>query len=347
MPEPLVSLCLPTLNARAFLEERLETLRAQTLQDWELIACDSGSEDGTWETLRRYENDPRLRLFQVPRAGVYAGWNECLRRARGRYVHIATADDTCRPDFLEKLVTALERHPDADLAVCQFDFIDAAGRVLSPPRRRLDAFYGAWLERPHRRPRETEILLHLFVGIPWTTAGALVFRAALLSRAGWFEPAAGADADRYWSLRASFHSDTLSLPERLATWRQRPDQVSRRWEQGWPARNWRRLAAAVDECRACVPAAWQRDAAWREKLLAGARAAYRRGFCLDRGWLRRRPLEFAAGLARAAAREPAYAWRRLATGLTWQAPEYLDGEEQVRRLIDEWHIAWEPRPLEP
>ena len=198
----------------------MDSILSQTLPDWELIVCDSRSDDGSCAFFGKFKNDPRIKLHQVPRAGVYAGWNECLRRVTGRYVHVATADDTCRPDFLERMVAALERQPDAGLAVCQFDFIDHEGRVLDPPpRRRLDTFYGRWLETPHRRPGETEVLIHLFVGIPWTTAGALVFRSSLLNRTGPFREDAGGDADRYWSLRASLHADTISLPERMATWR--------------------------------------------------------------------------------------------------------------------------------
>ena len=73
---PVVSICLPTLNARAFLKERIDSILEQTLTGWELIVCDSFSNDGTWEYLQQYNGDPRFRLYQVPREGLYAGWNE-------------------------------------------------------------------------------------------------------------------------------------------------------------------------------------------------------------------------------------------------------------------------------
>ena len=105
---PLVSICMPTLNARRFLEPRMDSILAQTLTDWELIVCDSVSDDGTWEYMQRFRDDPRVRLFQIPREGLYAGWNECLRRATGQYIYVATADDTCQPELLETMVGALE-----------------------------------------------------------------------------------------------------------------------------------------------------------------------------------------------------------------------------------------------
>ena len=106
---PTVSICLPTLNAQRFLEVRMATILAQTLTDWELIVCDSFSDDGTWEYFQQFKDDSRIRLYQVPKEGLYAGWNECLRRCRGEYIYIATADDTMVPECLEKMVGALER----------------------------------------------------------------------------------------------------------------------------------------------------------------------------------------------------------------------------------------------
>ena len=107
--QPLISICLPSLNGRSFLKDRLNSIMAQTLTDWELIVCDSYSDDGSWEFLQQFADDGRIRLYQVPRAGLYAGWNECLKRCRGEYVYIATVDDTCEATFLEKMVEALEK----------------------------------------------------------------------------------------------------------------------------------------------------------------------------------------------------------------------------------------------
>lgn len=87
----------------------MESIVGQRLMDWELIVCDSYSDDGSWEFLEKFRDDPRVRLHQVPREGPYAGWNECLRRATGEYVYIATADDTCDPTLLERMIEAMEK----------------------------------------------------------------------------------------------------------------------------------------------------------------------------------------------------------------------------------------------
>ena len=46
--EPLVSICLPNLNTRPFLDERMETILGQTFKDWVSIICDGYPNDGTW-----------------------------------------------------------------------------------------------------------------------------------------------------------------------------------------------------------------------------------------------------------------------------------------------------------
>ena len=117
MTAPKVSICLPNLNTRSFLEERFATIYDQTFQDWELIVYDSFSDDGAWEYIQQQAAvEPRMRISQGPREGTPGSWNPCVCRATGRYVYIATSNDTMAPDCLENLVAAIEAHPECDLA---------------------------------------------------------------------------------------------------------------------------------------------------------------------------------------------------------------------------------------
>ena len=102
MTTPRVSICLPNLNTRPFLAERLATIFFQTLEDWELVVCDNLSEDGAWEYFtEQAAREPRLRIQQMPREGLYANWNNCIRLARGEFVYIATSEDTMAAECLE------------------------------------------------------------------------------------------------------------------------------------------------------------------------------------------------------------------------------------------------------
>ena len=224
---PLISICLPNLNTRPFLEERMETLLAQTFGDWELIVSDNYSDDGSWEFFQKFKDDPRIHLFQTPRAGMYANWNECVRRARGGYVYMATSDDTARPDLLERLVAPLERMPYIHLAMCDFDAIDERSKPWDPPMQQWQiAFYKEWLTTPSVRNGRTEFLLHACFGPTWHTMTSVLIRRPLLEKTGLFRNDCGSIADYDWDLRASLATDIAFVPGRLATWRVREGQAT-------------------------------------------------------------------------------------------------------------------------
>src|SRR5437868_13178094 len=112
---PRVSICLPNLNNRPFLDERLDTIFRQSFSDWELVIFDNDSQDGAWELFQEIAaRDDRVRLQRAPNRGMYANWNNCINAARGEYVYIATSDDTMAEDCLEKLVASLDAHPECD-----------------------------------------------------------------------------------------------------------------------------------------------------------------------------------------------------------------------------------------
>ena len=326
----------------------MESIFTQALTDWELIVCDSYSDDGTWEYLQQFKDDPRVRLYQVPREGLYAGWNECLKRCRGTYVHIAPADDTCLPTFLSRTVGLLEKQKTCDLAVTQFHFIDADDRIVSPPpARRLDAVYGKSIAFDVCRPREAEILIHYCIGgIPWVTASALVFRRTLLDSVGLFPADIGPNADVIWSLKCSLFSDTLSVPEFLATWRQLEGQASSSSPFADRASLYARLLAdMLDEYAYRIPPSWKRDPNWKEQLLFNIKNGLLRMYCLDRRTCKQQPLRFLRGAIKALQENPHYLWKRMRSGFSWNSPEYLPEEKWFWELVQRWNVDWAPRQL--
>lgn len=339
---PLVSVCMPALNARRFLEARMASLFQQTCGDWQLIVCDSYSEDGTWEFLQSYARDPRVKLHQVPKAGLYAGWNECLKRVSGRFFCFATSDDTAEPRFLEAMTGALARHDDVDIAACQFDLIDADGSRIEPRPEFPSDVYGEWLLKPHRRPGPLEFLVHLVRGGCWTSITSVLFRTSLLSKVGLFETAGTSVVDQLWAARTALHSDTIWLPEVLATWRRHDGQASSRWNRALARRQIELTAQTIEECEPFLPSSWKFDPAWRDKLLWGARHYYRAWYGLDRHWLREDRRRFFRNLGWSILHEPSYAVRRLASGLTWSDPVYRDSREVLMDLIRDWNVPWPP-----
>lgn len=110
MPDPMVSLLVPIFNVERYLRECLDSARAQTLDDIEVICINDGSTDGSRAIIQEYlDADPRFRVIDKANSGYGASMNMGLEAARGEYVAILESDDFFEPDALEKLVFAARK----------------------------------------------------------------------------------------------------------------------------------------------------------------------------------------------------------------------------------------------
>lgn len=108
MHEDLISVLVPVYNVREWLPDCLESISAQTWENWEAILVDDGSTDGSGEICDGYASkDPRFRVIHQENSGVSASRNNALSAAKGKYVYFADADDCLHPCALEYLHTAV------------------------------------------------------------------------------------------------------------------------------------------------------------------------------------------------------------------------------------------------
>lgn len=107
---PRVSVVMPVYNAEPYLRDALAGVLEQTFEDFELLAIDDGSTDGSLDVLRACA-DPRLRVVSRPHAGVVRTMNAALGLARAEVIARADADDVCLPQRLERQVRFLAEHP--------------------------------------------------------------------------------------------------------------------------------------------------------------------------------------------------------------------------------------------
>ena len=112
---PKVSVLLPTYNRAHMLGRAIDSIRAQTLRDWELIVLDDGSTDETQDLMRRYcAKDSRIHYVRQPNGGQARAQNMGLRLARGIYLHTQDDDDAAYADKLAKCAAALDERADGD-----------------------------------------------------------------------------------------------------------------------------------------------------------------------------------------------------------------------------------------
>jgi glycosyltransferase involved in cell wall biosynthesis len=232
MSTPLVSICLPNLNTLPFLHERIDTILRQTYQNWEMIVTDGFSDDGSWEFFQRLsKKDRRMSIAQAPREGPYPAWNNCINRSHGKYVYIATSDDTMAPECLEKLVGALERHPECDLAHCQLRTIDSEGRLKQNRWSRHSIFVlssGELFTKAHIRRAPFDGLLHLLGETVYHSITQLLIRQSLFTKIGLFESKWGSEGDFNWGMRAGLVANTIHVPDTWGGYRIHAEQATAR-----------------------------------------------------------------------------------------------------------------------
>jgi glycosyltransferase involved in cell wall biosynthesis len=239
-----------------FLRERFDSIFRQSLDDWELLAYDSYSEDGAWEFIRDLGmKEKRMRVFQGPRQGPYPAWNECLRRTKAEFVYIATSDDTMAVDCLEKMVVALEHHTDCDLAHCPLVFLDEAGASAAEPRWPQCTVFGhaigEMVNRAHVRRAPYDGLLHLTGQHVYLSMTQLLIRRSLFSRIGCFPSKWGSVSDFNWEMKAGLVANTVHVPDTWASWRVHGRQASASIDIYSPARDRKFEEMIQDAIQAC------------------------------------------------------------------------------------------------
>jgi glycosyltransferase involved in cell wall biosynthesis len=133
MSRPRLSIGLAVYNGADYLESAIESILAQTYTDFELIISDNASTDGTEVIARRFAAlDDRVVYHRNPvNIGGVRNENRTMSLARGDLFKLAAHDDVINPEFLERCVAALDRHPEADLCVPTARVMNVSGEEVA------------------------------------------------------------------------------------------------------------------------------------------------------------------------------------------------------------------------
>jgi glycosyltransferase involved in cell wall biosynthesis len=140
MPQPTLSIILPTYNRVTLLRNAIAALLRQTAPagSYEIVVVDNNSSDGTSEAVAAI-GDPRLRVIREPRQGLSYARNAGLEATSAPIVAFTDDDVEAAPGWVETIVSSLEAHPQAD---------GVGGRVLPAWTRQRPS----WLTREHWAP---------------------------------------------------------------------------------------------------------------------------------------------------------------------------------------------------
>lgn len=124
------SVILPVRNGGEYVKECVNSILAQTLQDFNLVVLDNNSTDGTVAWLESL-NDSRIIIHTSERSlSIEQNWGRIKDVPRNEFMTMIGHDDVLLPHYLEEMADLIKRFPDATLYQTHFSYIDAAGKFI-------------------------------------------------------------------------------------------------------------------------------------------------------------------------------------------------------------------------
>jgi len=119
---PAVSIVIPNYNHAPYLKQRIDSVLAQSFQDFEVIILDDCSTDESRTVIEDYRKNVKVQAIiynDVNSGGPFTQWKKGIEAASGKYIWIAESDDWCESSLLETLVTALTDNTECVMAYLQ------------------------------------------------------------------------------------------------------------------------------------------------------------------------------------------------------------------------------------
>ena len=211
---PEISVVIPCFNVRPPPSRGPSPrCRPRVRPDWEIVAVDDGSTDGTLDKLIELaEQDPRIRIVRQLNAGVSAARNTGIQKSIAPVVAFLDADDIWYRDYLSRVLAKLAAQPDLGFTFSRVDILDEHAN----PTGRTSTF----------EPGEIG-LDSLLRGNPATTCSNLVVRREVFDDTGCFETRLNHAEDQLWMVMAALHGWKIEgINEVLMGYRTNPRGLS-------------------------------------------------------------------------------------------------------------------------
>jgi glycosyltransferase involved in cell wall biosynthesis len=228
---PLVSIVVPTYNSARYLASTVDSIIAQTFDDWELVLIDDGSRDKTVQLSQQLAaGNPKIRAVTGSHGGPAVARNEGLRHSdpRSEFVIFLDSDDRWEADALETLLQALKDNPgciaahglarSTDLQGVQYEADDLADLM----RRRRAMTANGLTDVPVSEPTTfSTMLVHNWI----VTPGTCLIRRSVLNKVGTFDPKTSPAEDWDLNIRLA-RAGNLALVDRIVlNWRRHPGSL--------------------------------------------------------------------------------------------------------------------------
>lgn len=205
-----LSIIMPTWNRANIIGKAIDSVRAQTFSDWELIISDDGSTDDTPQVVREWQKKDALPVGRQPRivyvrGGVNQGpsknYNQGFRLAKGEYIAIHDDDDAwADPKKLEKQVAFLDKNPEYVACGGGMVVVDEAGKELY---------------RYLKPETDAQIRAHALFSNPMANSTTM-FRRAVADAVGWYDESWKYNSDRDFWLKLGICGKCYNFPEHFS-----------------------------------------------------------------------------------------------------------------------------------
>jgi glycosyltransferase involved in cell wall biosynthesis len=227
---PKVAVVIPCYNAERYVGRTLDSVRGQSLTDWECVVVDDGSTDDSANVVMGHAAvDSRIRLIRQPNSGVCHARNVgyLASSTASSYLLFLDADDCLEPDMLRLLSEHLDRNFEVCLAFCTFDCIDQ-NDCLVPWQlardRHVPARFGLRVLSPEEPETPFASIFSAWTGL--MPSNALLRRSVFDTTPGWDEALGQGAEDTDLFLHMSLRGKVHLLSQRLLYHRRHPTQSS-------------------------------------------------------------------------------------------------------------------------
>jgi len=216
---PKISVILPVYNAEKYLRSTLESLLLQTFEDFEVIAVNDGSKDGSLAILTEYAaKDKRIKIIDKANGGVSAARNTAIEAADGDYLAFIDADDIYSPEYLARMYSAASE-TGADVTVC--DYVTFRGEKPTFPEVEIS------------EPRATTVRELLDTGLMTSLWVKLIKKDIITKNGITFDSNMTFGEDLFFCWKACLSSEnTVKIAEKLYGYRLSGEGATMRYHEG-------------------------------------------------------------------------------------------------------------------
>lgn len=210
---PRVTILALCFNHARFLAECLNSIQAQTCQDFELLISDDASSDASADLIRAWVKANRpgtVFIHHAKNKGLCPTLTELMGLARGQYISMVSTDDVWEPGRLQTLLAAIEARPEVAVAYSDASQIDETGQQLA------ESFLQAHGYR-HKPAPTGKVFSALADGNFLPAMSTIIRRSAIDAVGGYDEQLSYEDYDMW--LRLASRDDFLFVPGLLARYR--------------------------------------------------------------------------------------------------------------------------------